>query len=187
MQTMTTSQLSLVRSSLIAVLLVFPIEARAEANEDNAEVPRLLQEARDHAAELSRDADEMEAMTRTDANWESHASMLETIRENVNALTRVTEQLQAKGSAASPWQQQATDRMMPLLKELATNTTAAINHLKITSCVRPQAPMPRVSSRMPKPPTLCLPLCVTTRHGKNWTSWNRGWRFPPISTQKTLR
>jgi len=29
----------------------------------------------------------------------------------------------------SPWQQVAIDRMIPLLKELASNTTAAINHL----------------------------------------------------------
>src|SRR2546426_4714998 len=32
--------------------------------------------------------------------------------------------------SASSWQQQAIDRMMPLMKELASNTTAAINHLK---------------------------------------------------------
>ena len=39
------------------------------------------------------------------------------------------EQLTAARASASPWQQVAIDRMIPLLKELASNTTAAINHL----------------------------------------------------------
>lgn len=127
---MTTARRGLVIGSfLMLMLLLFPVKALA-ANEENTEVSRLLQDARDDAAVLSRDADEMEALTRTDVSWQTHASMLETVKDHVNQLARVTEQLQAKRSMASPWQQQAIDRMMPLLKELATNTTAAINHLK---------------------------------------------------------
>ena len=56
--------------------------------------------------------------------------MLETMKEDVNDLARSVEKLNAARDSASSWQQQAIDRMMPLMKELASNTTAAINHLK---------------------------------------------------------
>jgi len=62
-------------------------------------------------------------------SWQSHADKLEQIKEHVNNLGRTVEQLTAARASASPWQQVAIDRMIPLLKELASNTTAAINHL----------------------------------------------------------
>jgi hypothetical protein len=98
--------------------------------EENAEVTRLLEDARDKAAVLSRDADEMEAFTRSNVSWQTHAEMLETIKEDVNALAKSVEKLESMRNSASPWQQQAIDRMVPLMKELASNTTAAINHVR---------------------------------------------------------
>ena len=113
---------------LTSMLLVFSALASAQ-DEGNPEVSRLLEEARTKAAALSQDADEMEAMTRTDASWESHADTLNMMKEHVNDLARVVEKLNAARDSASPWQRQAIDRMIPLMKELATNTSAAINHL----------------------------------------------------------
>ena len=97
---------------------------------ENPEVARLLEDARDKAAVLSRDADEMETLTRSDVSWQTHASMLDTMKEDVNDLARDVEKLTAARDKASPWQQQAIDRMLPLMRELAANTTAVINHLK---------------------------------------------------------
>jgi hypothetical protein len=101
----------------------------ASSNDENAEVTRLLADVRDKAAVLSKDADEMESLTRSDVSWQSHAVMLETIKEHINNLGRTTEKLNAERDSASDWQKQAIDRAMPLLKDLAANTTAAINHL----------------------------------------------------------
>jgi hypothetical protein len=42
--------------------------------------------------------------------------MLDKIKEDVNNLGRTAESLKAARDSASPWQQQAIDRMMPLLK-----------------------------------------------------------------------
>jgi len=47
-------------------LLVTPAAAQYE---ENAQVTRLLQDARDKAAQLSRDGDGMEALTRSDVSW----------------------------------------------------------------------------------------------------------------------
>ncbi len=101
----------------------------ASSNDENAEVTRLLADARDKAAVLSKDADDMESLTRSDVSWQTHADMLNTIKEHVNDLGRIMEKLNAERDSASDWQKQAIDRAMPLLKDLAANTTAAINHL----------------------------------------------------------
>ena len=55
--------------------------------------------------------------------------MLDNIKEHVNDLGRIAQRLESLRGSASPWQQQAIDRMLPVLKELAAHTTAAINHL----------------------------------------------------------
>lgn len=123
---------------LTSVVLLFSTLAVAQS-QDNPEVTRLLEDARDKAAALSRDADELEALTRSDVSWQTHADMLELVKEHVNDLGRAAERLSAARDQASPWQKQAIDRMMPLLKELADNTTAAINHLKENK-TRPTTP-----------------------------------------------
>ncbi|PYV53080.1 MAG: hypothetical protein DMG98_22020 [Acidobacteria bacterium] len=116
--------IALVSMLLLSSRLTFAV------TDENPDVTRLLTEAKEKAAVLSQDADQMEAFTRSNVSWESHATMLEDIKQHINDLGRVTEKLQSERNSASPWQQQAIDRMLPLMRELASNTTAAINHLK---------------------------------------------------------
>ena len=111
------------------LLLACPLLLAVESTEENPQVTQLLSEAREKAAVLSRDTDEMESLTRSDVSWQTHASMLETMKEDVNDMGKIVERLQTSRDSASQWQRQAIDRMVPLLKELASNTTAAINHL----------------------------------------------------------
>jgi hypothetical protein len=117
---------------LASMLFLLPVLSVAQNNntkEENPEVTRLLADAREKAAVLSKDADEMEALTRSDVSWQSHAAMADTMRGDVNELASSVEKLKAARDSASPWQRQAVDRMIPLMKDLAANTTAAINHL----------------------------------------------------------
>jgi hypothetical protein len=62
-------------------------------------------------------------------SWQSHAEMLNTIKEHINNLARTIEKLNSMRDSASEWQQQAIDRAIPLMRDLAANTTGAINHL----------------------------------------------------------
>jgi hypothetical protein len=55
--------------------------------------------------------------------------MLESVKEHVNNMGRIIDKLTATRSSGSELQEQAVDRILPLLKELAANTTAAINYL----------------------------------------------------------
>jgi hypothetical protein len=115
---------------LTSMFLLSGLAPSQQNNEENAEVSRLLSDARVKAAVLSRDADEMEALIRSEVSWQTHASMLDTMKDDVNDLAKSVEKLNATRDSASPWQKQAIDRMIPLMRDLASNTTAAINHLR---------------------------------------------------------
>jgi uncharacterized protein Yka (UPF0111/DUF47 family) len=117
----------------IAVLAstIFPLSASAsiQRKPPSAEVATQLDLAKQQTFELARDADEMTGLIRNDVSWQSHADMLNRIRDHVNKMGKIVEKLESERDQASPWQQQAIDRMVPLLKEIASNTTAAIEHL----------------------------------------------------------
>jgi NTP pyrophosphatase (non-canonical NTP hydrolase) len=102
----------------------------------NSDVAANLDAAKSEAAELARDADEMTALIKNDVSWQSHADALTRIKEHVNNMGKIVAKLQEERDEASPWQQQAIDRMIPMLKEIAANTTAAIEHLN-TNQIRP--------------------------------------------------
>jgi hypothetical protein len=112
------------------MLFIIVTLSPAASKPENTEVAQMLLEAKQHAAELATDADELESLTRSNVSWQSHADKLEQIKEHVNAMGQLVPKLVASRDSASPWQQQAIDRMVPLLKELAANTSAAIEHLR---------------------------------------------------------
>lgn len=131
----------LIYATLLAITVIFCLmpKLRAVEREDSAEVTDLLSQAAQQAAQLSQDADEMESLLHSDVSWQSHADMLNRIREDVNTLGRTVERLNTTYESGSEWQRQAVDRILPLLRELASNTTAAINHLNANQ-VRPTTP-----------------------------------------------
>jgi hypothetical protein len=124
---------------VITLILCVSPKLHAVERQDNAQVTDLLSEAAQEAAQLSRDADDMESLLHSDVSWESHADMLNRIRDDVNTLGKTVARLNSTYESGSEWQQQAVDRILPLLRELASNTTAAINHLNANH-VRPTTP-----------------------------------------------
>lgn len=89
----------------------------------------LLEQARTSASQLSRDADTMQSFANNRLSWESHAHQINMIKDHVNSLGETLSQLQEARGDASPIQQQAIDRITPLLQEIASTTTAVIDHL----------------------------------------------------------
>jgi hypothetical protein len=119
----------LLLTGLILASTLLIERAAAIQNAENSEVQDLLYQAREEAVGLDRDADQMETLVRSDLDWQTHAAYLESVKAHINRLATIVEKLQAERDKASPWQQQTIDRVIPLLHELATNTTNAINHL----------------------------------------------------------
>ncbi len=114
---------------LLPVSLMIVNRAMAIQNAENQDVRALLSLAAQQSASLDYDADQMQSLLHNDATWQTHAALLESVKEHVNQLGHTIAKLQAERSEASTWQQKGIDRVVPLLRELAENTTAAINHL----------------------------------------------------------
>jgi hypothetical protein len=115
---------------IVVAFLSISLPGRVFAlREESDQVAQLLGEARNEAGELAKDADETESLIRSDVSWQTHAVMLDSVKEHVNNMARIIDKLTAARSSGSELQEQAVDRILPLLKELATNTTNAINYL----------------------------------------------------------
>ena len=112
-----------------AVLLIARLDLRAADQQDNKEVSKLLEGIKAQAGDLQRDSEELESFTRSQTSWESHAEELNLIKERINTIGKTIARLQELRGSASPWQQEAIDRIIPVAQKLAANTTAAIEHL----------------------------------------------------------
>ena len=111
-------------------LISSPAPAADTPSGSSQEVNQLLADLKTEAVALEQDCDEIATWARAkQLSWQSHAEKLNLIREHVNEAGRLLSNLHDARDEASPWQQQAIDRVYPLLKELADNTTAMINHL----------------------------------------------------------
>lgn len=101
----------------------------AQTPKDSKEVSAILADVKTEAIQLSHDADELKSFTRSAHARESHAAKVEEIKRHVNNAGKSLGKLDGAIADSSPWQQQAIDRINPLLKELASNVTSTIEHL----------------------------------------------------------
>jgi hypothetical protein len=118
--------------SLVVLLacVVIPIALFAQASGDNPSVTGQLNDAKTVVAKVKRDAMQMETYTRAGGpSWKTHVSALEKIKTDVNALQQNMRGLQSHRTIASPWQQDAIDRITALANDLATNMNGAIDRL----------------------------------------------------------
>src|SRR5689334_24028347 len=109
-----------------AVALMCPLLLNAETA---SEVSQLLESTRTISNQLSRDVTQMESLTRSKVTWQSHSAQIEPIRNHINQAGKLVGQLEETRAGAARWQQDAIDRITPLLKEMASNTDSIIDHL----------------------------------------------------------
>jgi|GEM_PF-619246 len=114
----------------LALFLAMGSPAIVAQSADSEEISKLLTQAKSHAVLAADDADTLESYTNSTHSWESHSVRLAEMAEHVNAMGKVNKQLSDLSSQGSPWQQIAISRIDPLLREMADQLTATINHLK---------------------------------------------------------
>jgi DNA repair exonuclease SbcCD ATPase subunit len=100
----------------------------AQTSKDSKEVSAILADVKTEAIQLRHDADELKAFTRSTLTWQTHAEKVEEIKRHVNNAGQSLSKLDSARGSASPWQQQAIDRINPLLKEIASNVESTIEH-----------------------------------------------------------
>ena len=101
----------------------------AQISKDSKDVSTILSDVKTEAIQLKHDADELKAFTHSTLSWQSHAAKVEEIKRHVNNAGKSLSKLDSARGSASPWQQQAIDRIGPLFKELASNVESTIEHL----------------------------------------------------------
>lgn len=115
--------------TVLSGCLVFSGSAFAANNAESDEVSKILSSAKMQAYQLNEDGDALERYSRSKSSWESHADAINKIRDDVNRMGALLGELERNRNSAAAWQQVAIDRVVPVAKELAANTTAAIDHL----------------------------------------------------------
>jgi hypothetical protein len=119
---------------------ITPSGSFAQEAKDNPSVTGQLTDAKAIVAKIKKDAAEMEGFARAGGpSWDTHAATLTRIKEDVNKLQENMRGLQSHRTVASPWQQDAIDRVTGLVNDLASNMNAAITQLN-KSKARPTAP-----------------------------------------------
>lgn len=114
---------------LAAGIIAMSPAIKAADRSDSDEVNKLLSDAKTEAFQLKEDAFAMEGFTRSSHEWQSHGLAVERIKAHVNEAGRIVAKLDEARGSASPWQAIAIDRIKPLLKEIAANTTTVIEHI----------------------------------------------------------
>ena len=120
-----------ITSSFAVLMLVLGMGAvrMVAQTADSEEINRLLSDVKSQAVQLENDADTLQSYTNSKISWETHASRLNAMKEHVNSMGKINQQLHDQRAEASPWQQEAIDRITPLLRDMASELTATINHL----------------------------------------------------------
>jgi hypothetical protein len=118
------------RFTLLSVLAAFVFCLTGASSVACAADPAsLLAQARTSASQLSKDAGVMQAFAGNKMSWQSHANQINVIKGHVNKMGEILSQLHEARGDASQVHQRAIDRISPLLQEIASNTTAVIDHL----------------------------------------------------------
>ena len=115
--------------AILALLLSAGTGLLMAQKQDSTEINDLLEQAKSYADLAVKDADTLQSYTLSRLSWESHARQVEVIKQHINNLGKIHQELSDKRELGSPWQQEAIDRVDPLLREMADNLTNTINHM----------------------------------------------------------
>jgi hypothetical protein len=124
----------------LLALLVFSIVPHRSIAQDNSSVTAQMESLKTIVDRIKRDAQQLESYCRPGGpSWQTHGATLTKMGNDVNELQENMRGLQAHRPNASPWQQDAIDRVTGLTNDLATNMNAAIAQLN-KSKSQPTAP-----------------------------------------------
>ena len=116
--------------AILSILLAVHVPVYGYADRpDNPDLTQLLAAANDEATELASDADELQILASSDANWLSHALRLAKVKAHVDNMALIIDKLTKTQNSGSALQQEAANQMLSLVKQLSANTTEAINYL----------------------------------------------------------
>lgn len=103
---------------------------KADEQPESQSVSKLLQDAKGQAYAISVDAGILESfMRQPQLNWQTHAAEISRMKEDINTAAKTVGKLNDSRGQAAAWQVVAIDRIIPFMKEIADDTTRAIEYL----------------------------------------------------------
>ncbi|KAA6460960.1 hypothetical protein DYQ86_11840 [Acidobacteria bacterium AB60] len=116
-------------AAFVGLLLLSPGLAPAQ-NADSSDINQLLNEIKTHAVLAEDDAQTLDAYTRSNTSTESHADRLRQVKVHTNDLIEDFNRMKELRPFGSPWQQEAIDRIQPLLQQMSSHLRATLNYYK---------------------------------------------------------
>ena len=93
-------------------------------------ISKLLAKAKAQAYAISVDATVLQSYTRqTNLDWRTHAKQITRMKNHINAAAQTVAALDEAKGRAVPWQLAAINRILPYMREIADDTTNAIEFL----------------------------------------------------------
>lgn len=120
---------TMVRGGVSLAVLLLSSSLLFAQRPDSAAISKLLDQVKLDAVQATNDAERMESYTRSRASWQSHADRLNSMKEHINSMGKDLAELSTLRAEGSPWQQEAIDRIEPILRSMADHLTAMIEHL----------------------------------------------------------
>jgi hypothetical protein len=111
------------------VLAMSPLLLVAQVK-GSVEISRMFSQAKADAGSAEDDVEVLEAFTASELPSQTYAAHLDVMREHVNDLEKLIRQLDGLRPEGSPSQQEAIDRINPMLRNLADQLTFTIKRLK---------------------------------------------------------
>jgi hypothetical protein len=111
---------------VMLIALSFPA-AQAASRSESISARNTLKEIRYHAAEVATQADQLKTLIpNTLSSPESHADRLQAMKHEINSMGREVAVLESERPYLKRWEQQALDRVLPLLQSVASSTETSI-------------------------------------------------------------
>lgn len=114
--------------AIMGVLFLSTAFAPAQIS-DSTEINNLIKQVKTHAVSAEDDAQTLESYSFSAMGHLSQANRLTQIKEHADDLIADFNKLSELRPSGSPWQQEAIDRIRPLLQSVSTEMTATIQHL----------------------------------------------------------
>lgn len=120
---------NLVTKSALLALVLSGSSLLIAQNAASIVISEQLKTVKSHAALAEDDAAVLNSYTGSGLAWQSHTARVNLMTEHVNALIKDYNDLAEMRPEGAPWQQEAIDRIQPLVHETADHLTDLIAHM----------------------------------------------------------
>lgn len=116
------------KAAIVAAMVGFSLVATAKTS-DSEQISIYLHQARTHATQAAQNLGLLQTYLIAGVPWQVHFDRLQQVEDNVNALVKDYNRLNALRASATPAQVKALDSIQPLLQDLQADVKDTLRYL----------------------------------------------------------